>query len=286
MALYDISLLYIEDDTETVLAMKVVLEEYFQHIYIANDAAQAMELFQNNRIDLVLSDIELPDGSGLELVEKLKRLDDSLVVILFSAYDNREYLLKAIELSVCDYLIKPFHLEEFDRVVTKCVKKLQKEQIRHFAYKDQLTGVFNRHKMIEVFESLRSEGVQFGCIMIDIDDFKQINDTYGHVKGDLVLQKLSTCIKRRIRQGDFFGRWGGEEFVLFIPDIDKLRLFDKAEALRRELQQCDYGMEKEVTVSMGVGIYDGEETLDMLIEKVDKALYKSKRSGKNKVEIA
>ena len=73
---------------------------------------------------------------------------------------------------------------------------------------------------------------------------------------------------------------------MFIPDIDKLRLFDKAEALRRELQQCDYGMEKEVTVSMGVGIYDGEETLDMLIEKVDKALYKSKRSGKNKVEIA
>lgn len=286
MAQYDISLLYVEDDADTADSMEIILREYFQKVYLANDAKEAIEVFQKYHIDMVISDIELPIRSGLELVEELKNLDESLVVILFSAYDARDYLFKAIELSVCDYLVKPFHLEQFERVIEKCIKKLKKEKVNSLAYIDHLTGIYNRHKMLEVFESLQKQKTPFGFIMIDIDDFKQINDIYGHLKGDLILQQLSKCIKAKIRKEDFFGRWGGEEFVLFIPNIDRLRLFHKADALRKELEQCDFELEKNLTVSIGVGMYEGEIRLESLINRVDKALYKAKRDGKNRVESA
>ena len=286
MSKYDLSLLYVEDDIDTAESMTLILNEYFSKVHVANNAASALEIFQNEHIDIIISDIELPDMNGLELVKQLHDIDETLVVIMFSAYDTREYLFKAIELSVCDYLVKPFHLEQFERVLEKCTKKLHRKRLQSLAYVDQLTGIYNRHKMLEVFESLHSENIEFGFIMIDIDDFKKINDTYGHLQGDKVLQKLSLCIKSSIRQSDFFGRWGGEEFVILMPNIDRLQLLSKIESLRQELQRCDFEMPTNVTVSIGVGLYEGESSVDELVHKVDKALYKAKRNGKNRVELA
>lgn len=284
MAQYNLTLLYVEDDIETATSMEMILQEYFRDVYIAHTAVTALTTFQTHKIDIVLSDIELPDFSGLELIKKLKDIKETLPVILFSAYDDREYLFKAIEVSVCDYLVKPFHLEQFEEALQKCIKKLQKESVNQLAYIDQLTGACNRYKIVEKFGLLQEQNREFGFIMLDIDDFKKINDTYGHTQGDHVLQKLSSCMQKNIRQDDFFGRWGGEEFILFIPDIDRLRLLSKADYLRQELAQCDYQLQEPVTVSMGVGIYEGEASFEDLVSKVDKALYKAKRAGKNRVE--
>lgn len=286
MPKYDLSLLYVEDDIDTAESMTLILNEYFAEVHIAQNAEKAIEIFQNQNIDIVISDIELPEMNGLELVKKLREIDENVIVIMFSAYDTREYLFKAIELSVCDYLVKPFHLEQFERVLDKCTKKLRGKRLHSLAYVDQLTGIYNRHKMLEVFESLQKENVEFGFVMIDIDDFKKINDTYGHLQGDKVLQKLSLCIKNSIRQSDFFGRWGGEEFVILMPNIDRLQLLNKVESLRQELQRCDFEIPSNVTVSMGVGLYEGESDVNELVQKVDKALYKAKRNGKNRVELA
>ncbi len=286
MLKYDFTLLYVEDDIATVESMKLILEECFTKVYIANRGSEALELFQKTKIDIVLSDIKLPDFSGLELVEKLRKIDETVVVMLFSAYDERDYLFKAIELSVCDYLVKPFHLDRFERAVEKCIKRLQILKMQHLAYMDQLTGSYNRHKLLEMFESLRKQNRHFGLVMIDIDDFKQINDTFGHKEGDVVLQKLVECIKKNVRRSDFLARWGGEEFVLIIPDIDIVSLKQKMEQLQDKLRECDYALPSKVTLSMGVGVYEGESSFDDLLSRVDKVLYRAKRNGKNRMEMA
>lgn len=284
MAQYDITLLYVEDDAETAASMKVILEDYFQNVLVAYTAMQALKLFQKYDIDIVLSDIELPDFSGLELVDKLKRINEKLVVIMFSAYDERDYLLKAIDVSVCGYLIKPFHLERFDQTIARCMKNFHEMKTRYLAYIDQLTNIYNRHKIVDVFHAFKRQEIPFGFIIMDIDDFKRVNDTYGHNVGDAVLRRLAKFVKSQIRQDDYFGRWGGEEFVLLLPNIDRPRLLKKASDLRLRLSKHHFDKVGHITVSMGVGLYDNEETIEQLVERVDNALYKAKKNGKNRVE--
>ncbi len=285
MTRHDITLLYVEDDIETANAMTLILQEYFKNILVANTATDALNLYKDNSVDMLLCDIELPDFNGLELIEKLKNIDENLIIIISSACDDKKYLLDAIKLSVCDYLVKPFHLEQFDEMVQKCMKKLSKKKIQHLAYYDQLTNAYNRHKLTEVFIALQQQNKPFGCIIIDIDDFKQINDRYGHLTGDETLKKLTTCFQNNIRERDIFGRWGGEEFVLFLPDIDRVQLAKKANKLREIISRCDFDKVGHVSVSMGAGLYGEEENFEALMSKIDSALYMAKQNGKNRVEL-
>lgn len=288
MSKYNITLLYVEDDLTTAEYMETILQEYFTHVVVAHNAQEAMELCKNNKIDMLLSDIELPDFSGIELVKRLKRHNKNLIVILFSAYDDKSYLLDAIRLSVCDYLIKPFHPQEFEKTMSKCMKKIKTrtntQRYKDLAYRDQLTGVFNRHRLSEVFSSLVQQKIPFGCVVVDIDNFKQINDTYGHTTGDAILKSFADFVAENIRHDDYFGRWGGEEFILFIPDIDQRRLFQKIDSLREKISKHPFCIEDALTVSIGLGMYDAEEKLETLVQKVDKALYRAKKAGKNRVE--
>lgn len=284
--MYNITLLYVEDDVDTTEYMEQILQEYFQNILIAHTATDALNLYKENSVDMLLCDIELPDFNGLELVEKLKNIDENLITIIFSANDSKKYLLDAIKLSVCDYIIKPFDMEQFEEVTQKCMQKLKKEKTQHLAYFDQLTNAYNRHKLTDIFETLQQQNKTFGCIMIDIDNFKEINDKHGHLIGDETLKKLATCFKNNIRENDIFGRWGGEEFILFLPDVNELQLAKKADELRKVISKGNFDKIRNITVSMGAGLHNGEESFKALVSKIDDALYIAKQNGKNRVELS
>ncbi len=123
----------------------------------------------------------------------------------------------------------------------------------------------------------------FSVILLDLDDFKRVNDTLGHLIGDEVLVKLAKILKTNIRDSDTVGRWGGEEFLVILPKADENEAAIVADKLRKTIEEADFGIGSTITASMGVGSSDGDLNLTVLLSYADKALYKAKKDGKNTV---
>lgn len=153
---------------------------------------------------------------------------------------------------------------------------------------DKLTGVFNRLKLDEVLENEFNRANRFksnfGVIIVDIDYFKKINDTYGHLVGDQVLIHFAKIFKENIRKVDILGRWGGEEFVILCPETDFQGTIKVAQFLREIISKYEFPTIGSITASFGVSMYDGDENIDKIIARADEALYKAKQNGRNKVE--
>ncbi|SNR65564.1 GGDEF domain-containing protein [Desulfurobacterium atlanticum] len=160
-------------------------------------------------------------------------------------------------------------------------------QLIELSIKDPLTGAYNRYAFLdfinEEMERAKRYGFSISIIMFDIDDFKKINDTHGHLKGDEVLKEIARLVRENIRKCDKLVRWGGEEFIILCPHIGVEEAEKLAEKLRRLIENNDFGI--KVTVSFGVAEVDFEKGIDDAINKADEALYHSKRSGKNKVSV-
>ncbi|WP_319201210.1 GGDEF domain-containing protein [uncultured Ilyobacter sp.] len=166
-----------------------------------------------------------------------------------------------------------------------------RKKLHQLSITDELTGVYNRRF---IFESIRKEisrsertGGIYSLMLIDIDFFKKVNDLCGHVEGDAVLKTIASEIKNNIRDMDLFGRFGGEEFILLLPETDLKLALLCAERLRKAIENISFSkVDHPVTVSIGVGQYFKGEALDDILDRVDKALYKAKKNGRNRVEVA
>lgn len=161
-------------------------------------------------------------------------------------------------------------------------KKLEK-----LAVTDKLTGLFNRHKIDEILENQKEFSNRydntFGIILLDIDYFKKINDTYGHASGDEVLKSFAKILKENTRTTDFVGRWGGEEFLIVIPQANTESLIKFANILKKTIENYDFLEIKKVTASFGVTLYKKSENIDNILLRVDEALYHAKENGRNQV---
>lgn len=168
-------------------------------------------------------------------------------------------------------------------------------RLRHLSQRDPLTGLFNRAEWTRQLEAhhrwLGRYGDAFGVLMVDIDHFKKINDTYGHVAGDSVLRQLAGLVRPRIREHDIFGRVGGEEFGILLPEVDLLGAKVVAEKVRIAVEAASFLIKDETfgaTVSLGCASLDGttQDSAERLYERADKALYAAKRAGRNRVVVA
>lgn len=171
--------------------------------------------------------------------------------------------------------------------VTK--ETLLNQEIQHIATVDQLTGIYNRHKFEQLFilEMERSQrfGQPLSLIIIDIDNFKVVNDTYGHDIGDEVLNHLVTVIQENIRQIDIFARWGGEEFLILSPGTDFENIQLLAEKLRLAVEQTEFPKVTSITISQGVATFEKEDRFDDLFKRADQGLYWAKKHGRNQVGV-
>ncbi len=163
------------------------------------------------------------------------------------------------------------------------------EQIEKLATTDSLTGIFNRFQIMKLLnmelERAKRYNKVFSVIIFDIDNFKKINDTYGHQKGDMVLQKVASLLKENLRQTDFFGRLGGEEFIVIAPETKAEDAFKLAEKLRKLLENANFDSVGQVTASFGISQYEKGKDVNQLLKEADEALYIAKRKGKNLVCI-
>ncbi len=220
-----------------------------------------------------------------KLYEVVSQSDEShkVVAIENSAGVKRTFVINISEI-VPD--------EDFYLLVLTDITKMQDHhaQTRKQAFYDNLTGIYNRNKLNELLqmEIKRAERSDrpFSCIMFDIDHFKRVNDTYGHLVGDEVLKTIATTIKKRIRQTDHFARWGGEEFILVLTDTVWEQAQVMAEEIRTMVEHIVHERAGRVTISLGVTEYVRGDTIASLVERCDTALYEAKASGRNRVVVA
>jgi two-component system cell cycle response regulator len=253
---------------------------------------------------LALLDWVLPDIDGIELCRRIRdarSLGPYVYVILLTGKEGRQNMLEAMKAGADDYLIKPFDELELKArlLVGKRILDLQeelvsaRESMRHAATHDSLTGLMNRGEILAMLgrelERARRERSPVGVILGDIDHFKKVNDTLGHLFGDEALREVGRRLREELRVYDGVGRYGGEEFLMVLPNCDLPNAMQRANELREIIASapvscCDE--EKLITMSMGVAISSGEEKSDLeaLLNQADAGLYAAKENGRNRVE--
>lgn len=176
--------------------------------------------------------------------------------------------------------------EEKERVIR--LKEAEASRLKHLSHTDFLTGLFNRHKLDAVLAEeiglCQSHGRPLGFMLLDVDHFKQVNDTYGHQVGDELLQEMAELLRTNVRVTDVVGRWGGEEFVVVTPGIDLQSMATLAEKLRAVVECHHFPVVGKKTVSIGIAGYVDGDGVESLVRRSDEALYRAKNGGRNRVE--
>ena len=216
-------------------------------------------------------------------IEEIKKIDsDKQIVSMLGAGmpEVNFFLVSLSDRTVNNHIIVTFS------EITKIFKK--KSQYKHNSYTDELTQIDNRARFNILFDEAIQESKKdespMSIVLMDIDNFKQVNDRHGHMIGDSVLKMLSSLILANTRSADSFSRWGGEEFVLLLPDTSLLSAKNVAENLRLLIQRYDFGINEELTCSFGVTTRYDNDTSESIFERVDRALYRAKHSGRNNVK--
>jgi len=211
----------------------------------------------------------------------------SLILLISGLYIINDPDIYAIHVFwvLCSFSFGFFGALMFDR--SKKAIFITQQDLHRLAVTDELTGVFNRNQLNktlsgEISRSLRYKNT-FGFVIIDIDYFKNINDTFGHAEGDKVLRKVAQLIVNLIRSTDTLVRWGGEEFVVIVVEVDKNKLIHICENLLRKIESNNFAPINKVTVSIGATLFNGDDVQDALLTRADKALYKAKDRGRNRV---
>jgi two-component system, cell cycle response regulator len=297
-------ILVVDDNRDNVEIIATRLRFRGYEIDEASDGAQALDLVHKNAPDLILLDVMLPDIDGYEISRRIK--GDSklpfIPIILVTARDTTQDKVAGLDAGADDYLTKPINFPELEARVRSMlrIKKLQDEielknkELERLSISDGLTGLFNHrhiHALLnQEFERTERTGERITVAMFDLDRFKSVNDNYGHQAGDRVLEEMSEILRESAREIDRLGRYGGEEFMVLLPDtsIDDAEVF--VERVRREVARrpFDIGEDKEplrMTISAGIATFPHErvESPETLVRLADEALYTAKTTGRNRV---
>jgi two-component system, cell cycle response regulator len=275
------------------------LGERGYRVVAAADGEAALALVAAERPDAILLDHELPGLSGAEVLDRL-RADDELAavpVIMLTHSSDRDVLLEGLRSGAHDHLVAPFDPAELDARVMAAlrVKALHdqlveaNERLAAQALTDDLTGLANRrhgaHELERAVALATRHGHPLALVRVDIDHFKDINDTYGHQAGDQVLAEVGRRLAGALRGGDELARWGGDEFVIILPDTERDGALRAAERLRAAVDAAPVPVgdgEAAVTISVGWAHWSGD-TPDDLLARADRSLYQAKDTGRNAV---
>jgi diguanylate cyclase (GGDEF)-like protein len=324
-------IMIVDDNPYNLQILAVLIENSGYESVLAQTGQQVFDFVSNEKPDLILLDIMMPEIDGYEVCRILQQDENTkqIPIIFLTAKVDAADIVKGLEAGAVDYITKPFNTIELQaRIKThlelkkvrddlkQSNKQLQEvntalqvanqlitvknqmlkevmEQLEYAARVDALTGLFNRRYAVEKIEEEVARHQRnkkpFSFLMADIDFFKKVNDTYGHDGGDNVLKSVSHIMQQTIREQDWLARWGGEEFLLLLPETDLAEAMLVAERIRQKIETdvIDYQeMKILVTITLGVATYDGTEPVEQIIKQADNALYDGKANGRNRVVAA
>src|ERR1041385_393521 len=295
-----------DDDTVSRTMLQSCLQKWGLSVSTAKDGLYAWhELQKPDAPSLLILDWMMPGFSGIELCRKIRARKTSHYpyVLLLTSRDAKEDLVEALDAGADDYLTKPFNASELRarlavgrRILGLQNELLRKEEELSFrARHDSLTGLWNRGAIMDFMERelarARRAGNCVGVLLLDIDHFKSVNDTYGHPAGDAVLQQVAQRLSAGTRAYDWVGRYGGEEFIVLLTNCNPEILALCAERLREIVAAAPMqtsSMDLKLTVSIGAALFSresGEGSAEVL-QLADSALYRAKQNGRNRVEVA
>ena len=297
-------ILIAEDDAISRRLLDTILRKWGYEVVVAHDGDQAWEELQKEESPrLAILDWMMPGMDGVEVCGKVRERTGSpyVYILLLSAKSQREDLVKGLESGADDYITKPFDANEL-KVRLRAGRRIldlqtqlmsAQEALRDQASRDPLTGIWNRNAIFEIFrrELARATREQspLSIVMLDIDHFKDLNDTHGHMAGDAVLREFTHRITNSLRPYDDVGRYGGEEFLVVLPGCDLESALRHAERLRKLMANEPFDTSEGrhvVTCSLGAASATAAEprSMDTLIRSADAALYRAKRNGRDRSE--
>jgi two-component system, cell cycle response regulator len=299
-------ILIAEDDPAFRLILQTILAEWGYQVEVAVNGSEAYQLLvSGNAPKLAILDWKMPGLEGVEVCRKLReeRPEHYTYLILLTSQQRDEDLVAGMEAGADDYIIKPFKHNEL-RVRLRAGRRIlelheelaaARDILRQKATHDSLTGLLNREEVLGILDKELSrferDGVCFSIIMADIDHFKQINDSFGHVAGDAVLRLTAQKMLSLMRPYDSIGRYGGEEFLIVLPECcgECARAFAErlCSSIASDPADTPDGM-VPVTASLGVASCGcgGTNGSQSLLQAADAALYQAKKGGRNRVEMA
>lgn len=303
----DFLIMLVDDSQQNLELILEILENHGYGTLVATSGSQALEQLEKIIPDLILLDLMMPDINGFEVCQRLKQSDrcKEIPVIFVTASHNADHILEAFEQGAEDYIMKPYkYAEVLARVKTHLHlhrvkdeleqalmdKEILIKRLEALAHTDELTKILNRREIFrlaqEEFERARRYENPFALVTMDLDHFKQINDHYGHAIGDQALVIFTETCQANIHKNDRFGRVGGEEFLLLLPQANYAKAQATAARINQEVAKIEIPIGDcdvlKFTVSLGITLYSQEDSsLDDMINRADQALYAAKNEGRN-----
>lgn len=296
-------ILIADDDLTTRMVIANALEKRNYDVIEANDGEEALNILTSEDPPLIgIIDWVMPFIDGLEVIRKIRAIktDKPPYLIILSGKDNKDDIITALDVGANDYLTKLFHTGELlarvnvgHRFIEMHSELLEaKNALKYEATHDSLTGILNRKAIEEILsheisrEKRQKQGLTIG--ICDIDYFKKVNDTYGHPTGDEVICSIVNTLTSCLRDYDFIGRLGGEEFLIITSGVSNNNNYPLYERLLKSIS-CQPILTKNgklnVTISIGVTTSQDNQTKDQLIQSADAALYRAKGKGRNRIEF-
>jgi len=282
--------LIVEDSKTAGHLIRRTLEENQIVSEIINDPRQTLSALRQFNPDLILMDMYMPNCTGVEAARIIRQHSEflSTPIVYLSGETNVALQVDAMRLGGDHFLTKPFNPVFLNAIVKSKIERYR--ALRRTMYNDSLTGLLNhscgKNTLDMLLSSVAQEGGFLSVVMMDIDHFKQVNDTYGHPVGDQVIRSLSWLLKQRLRKQDIICRYGGEEFLIGLPHTDAEQAFAIMDRIRQDFAQIrhPYGDSHFlISASGGIATYPLYQTGDALIKAADAALYQAKHAGRNRI---
>lgn len=288
------TILIVEDEVINIHSLSRILRGTAR-LCFAKTGKQALELAEKLAVEMVLLDIMLPDINGFEVCKELKNnpATAKCTVVFVTALDSDEEEAHGLRMGAMDYIKKPFNPTIVrERVQNLLNLTLAYRELEELSTTDFLTGVFNRRYFMEIatteLKRHQRHAKITSILMLDIDHFKDVNDTYGHSVGDQALRHLVKICRDNLREEDIFARYGGEEFCALLPETDASTAKEVAERLRYNIESTPMELDEQLlhlSVSIGLSGIDARQETDIepWLERADQAMYRAKEQGRNRV---
>lgn len=299
-------ILVVDDHGGNIRIVAEMLKKEYT-VLAANNGHRALQLAEENIPSLILLDVMMPELDGFETCEMLKKnfATEDIPVIFITAKNSVDDIVKGFAVGGCDYITKPFNHEElFARISTHIELRKSRELLKQYinelenkndeldkmSKSDYLTGLANRRFMMERLKEESAKAIKtkstMAILMCDIDHFKKINDGYGHEFGDLVIKEITKSINNALREYDIVSRWGGEEFLILLPETNEENAMQIAEEIRKSVESTKIFTDKiklTTTITIGLTLYNFLQSVSDNINSADEALYEGKDNGRNRV---
>lgn len=285
--------LIVDDAPDTLEIIQKLLSYEGYDVAMASTGEEGLKKVEEENPDVVLMDINLPGIDGTEALKRIRAFNPLQCVIMLTAFATVDNAIQALKEGAADFVKKPFENEHLIHIVNQCLEKYRtlkekeklEQEVRRLSITDDLTGLYNHRHF---FKTLEAELVRRGrqktslsLMMVDLDNFKNYNDRYGHLEGDKVLRIVGEIVKHSIRHNVDSGyRYGGDEFAVLLIGAPMDRARTIAERIRSSIEQTEF---QNITVSIGLSEYRDHFDLEGFVKSADDVLYTAKHSGGNRV---